>query len=230
MQKNNNILITGATGNIGNAAMNYFEDVGWSCTGIARNGNEKVDSVDLTRSWDLLRLWCRSKVNTAYDIVLMAHGVQVPSYLAGMTEDNWLSVLSGNLSSVIGLTQALVKENKISDNGLIVFCSSIQAQTPRMGRGLYAATKAGVEAFGKTVAVELANMGIRSVSLRLGQLTETMDNVVFSQEEKEKLQERSLLQWVEPIDVVKFVHNLYYQKSITGCVIDMDSGHGRNIW
>jgi NAD(P)-dependent dehydrogenase (short-subunit alcohol dehydrogenase family) len=147
-----------------------------------------------------------------------------------MTEDDWLSIWYDNTSSCIGLTQALVKEQKISRGGLIVYCSSIQANTPRKGRGLYAASKAALEAFGKTVAVELADQGIRCVTLRLGQLTETMGGVVFGAEERSRLEQRALLPWVDPGDVAKLCFDLYEQKSLTGTVIELDSGHGRNVW
>lgn len=231
LQKDYNILITGATGNIGSAAMSYFSgDKYWKCTGIARRSDrEDVSSLDLSKSWNELRYWCRSRLEK-YDVVLMAHGTQKPAMLLDMNEDDWLNILYGNLSSAIGFTQALVKEDKINDGGLIVFCSSIQANTPRSGRGLYGACKAGLEAFSKTVAVELAPRRIRSVALRLGQLTHTMKDVNFSHEEYNILQKRTLTGFVNPRDVAKLVYDLYWQPNLTGCTIDYDGGHGVNIW
>lgn len=175
-------------------------------------------------------MWCREQIKENFDIVFMAHGVQKPRTLYTMEEDDWFEILQGNLSSSIGLTQVLVKENKVNDGGLFVYCSSIQATAPRMGRGLYGACKAGLEGFSKSVAVELAPKGIRSVALRLGQLTKTMNNVKFSKDEESKLKTRSLLEWVNPNDVAALVYNLYWQKSLTGTTIELDSGHGRNIW
>lgn len=231
LQKDYNILITGATGNIGSAAMSYFSgDKYWKCTGIARRSDrDDISQLDLSKSWTELRYWCRSRLEK-YDVVLMAHGTQKPATLLDMEEDDWLNILYGNLSSAIGITQALVKEDKINDGGLIVFCSSIQANTPRSGRGLYGACKAGLEAFSKTVAVELASRGIRSVALRLGQLTKSMVGIQFSKEETEKLQRRSLLQWVEPRDIARLVYDLYWQQSMTGNTIDFSAGHTLNIW
>lgn len=235
-----NILLTGATGNVGRAIVRrYLQDdlidLG-IITLIARHGGEVEDvpiyPLDLTHSWDHLRLWCKQHKlteDTKYDLVIMAHGTQKPATLQTMNESDWYSIFYNNLSSTIGFTQALVKEDCLADGSLLVYCSSIQAYTPRAGRGLYAACKAGLEAFGKTVAVELAPK-TRCITLRLGQLTQTMGNVVFSPEERAKLEFRALLPWVSPDDVAKLIFDLYNQKSMTGCVLDVDSGHGRNVW
>lgn len=221
------ILITGATGNVGIACNEYFTDQHWDVTQWSRRGIECVHAVDLARWHSAGYALHRTG---KFDMVVMAHGTQSPSLIQNMTDVLWVDVLANNLTSCVALTSNLVQLEKLNPGALLVYCSSIQAHTPRAGRGAYAAAKAGLEAFMKTAAVELAPQGIRTVALRLGQLTKTMGNIQFSAAETTRLQERALLPWVAPEAVAKLCHDLYSQTSMTGCVLDLDSGHGINIW
>jgi 3-oxoacyl-[acyl-carrier protein] reductase len=221
------VLVTGATGNIGRACNMYFTDHNWEVVQWSKRDAECVHPVDLAR-------WHSSSYalhkTSKLDMVIMAHGMQVPSLIGSLTDTLWSDIIANNLTSCVALTTNLVQLAKLNPGALIVYCSSIQANTPRTGRGAYAAAKAGLEAFSKTVAVELAPQGVRSIALRLGQLTKTMGGVQFSEAERVKLEARALLPWVDPDAVAKFCYDLYDQPSMTGCVIDFDSGHGISVW
>ena len=220
-------LITGATGNVGQACNYYFTDHNWRVIQWARHGAECVYQVDLT-DWQAS---CNQLGKTPkLDMVIMAHGVQKPSLIAHLNADLWSEIITHNLTGCVALTSNLVNMDKLNPGALIVYCSSIQAHSPRAGRGAYAAAKAGLEAFMKTAAVELAPSKVRAVALRLGQLTETMGGISFDPAEKAKLEARALLPWVEPDAVAKLCYDLYSQTSMTGCVLDLDSGHGIAVW
>jgi len=221
-----NVLVTGATGNVGKAVVAHAKKLNWHATRVSRRGDDGAIGVNLS-SWPVADFLCRKVPQV--DLVVMAHGVQVPTEIIDVTETQWKTIIDTNLMSCVALTQALLKNEKLNEGALIVYCSSIQAFTPRRGRGLYAIAKSGLEALCRTAAVELAPE-VRAVALRLGQLTKTMGGVEFSQEERERLEIRAMLPWVAPDDVAKLCFNLYEQKSLTGCVIDLDSGHGRNVW
>ena len=222
------VLITGATGNIGKVCVEHADGLDWQVRGASRHGvpDLRIDAVDLTR-WGVVDYW--TYCQQPFDLVIMAHGVQVPATAKQLTEDMWRSVLDNNLSATVALTHALICHQKLASGSLVVYCSSIQSYTPRAGRGAYAAAKAGLEAFGKTVAAELAPE-TRVISLRLGQLTKTMAGIEFPEAECAKLEARTLLPWIDPVDVAKLIWTLYEQPGMTGCVIDVDSGHGRNVW
>lgn len=225
------VLITGSTGNIGKEVALLAAKNNWSCDKVHRKNipsEEGARGVDLTR-WYASDYYIQYTNKEGYDLVVMAHGTQKPMRIVEMTPTSWCDILDSNLTSCVALTQALVRHGRLKEGSLIVYCSSIQSNTPREGRGAYAAAKAGLEAFAKVAAAELAP-NTRVVALRLGQLTKTMNGVVFDPEQLEKLQKRSLLPWVEPAEVAQLCFDLYKQKSITGSIIDLDSGHGRNIW
>lgn len=221
------ILVTGATGNIGTECMSIVD----SCDdiiGVARhnNGNGAILTVDLSDWYAVDRFVIDQD---SFDLVIMAHGVQEPISLRDVTVNDWNTIVNNNLASCVALTTALVRHNKLRDNSLIVYCSSIQATHPRAGRGLYAIAKAGVEALCKIAAVELAPR-TRTVALRLGQLTQLMKGIDIPAQALESMRARSQMPWVDPVDVAYFCLQLYDQPSLTGSVIDLSSGHELNIW
>ena len=226
-----NILITGATGNIGRACID--EAVARNCyyNGIARHNTtiHHVYSVDLCL-WDDTEEFLLDRQNNdiEYDLVVMAHGTQQAMELRNFNEDYIIDMIDDNLLSFINLTAQLGKYGMVNDSGLIVYCSSIQSTNPRTGRGAYAIAKAGIEALARITAVEYAP--IRAIALRLGQLTETMKGVSFDNTQRSQLEARSPLPWVNPRDVAKLCFDLYGQKSLTGATLDLSSGHILNIW
>jgi len=221
-------LISGATGNIGQALIPLAREKDWQTVGVARHAqpNFAIAPLDLT-DWATTASWVSQQA--PFDLVVMAHGVQQPNQLCALTKRSYLDVITNNLDSAVSLTCALVQQHKLEPNALLIYCSSLQAATPRGGRGAYAIAKAGLEALARTVAVELTPCA-RAIALRLGQLTTPMKGIQFTPEEQVSLQRRALLPWVAPEDVAQLCLDLYWQRSLTGCVIDVDSGQGRNVW
>ena len=226
------LLISGVTGNIGQALTQIACKQDWQITGVARHASPHISpnismwSLNLT-DWDTTRSWVQ--IQEPFDLVVVAHGIQQPNWLLELTEPSYLNVTKNNLDSAVSLTCALIQQYKLKPNALIIYCSSLQAATPRVGRGAYAIAKAGLEALARVVAVELAP-NRRAIALRLGQLTTPMQGIQFAPFEQLSLQQRALVSWVTPKDVAKLCLDLYWQKSMTGCVIDLDSGQGRNVW
>ena len=225
---NVNVLITGATGNIGHACVQEAVTRHWDYDGIARHSlaTPHVYSVDLCVPEAVETFLIGHGVR--YDLVVMAHGTQCARPLCEFDEDYILGMMDNNLLSFINLTSWLARGHVVNDGGLIVYCSSIQASNPRAGRGAYAICKAGIEALARSAAVEMAP--VRTVAFRLGQLTETMKGVSFDPVQRQSLEARSILPWVEPCDVAKLCFDLYTQKSLTGATLDLSSGHILNIW
>jgi len=226
-----NVLVTGATGNIGSACIDEAVARGCYYNGIARHGTTMahVYGLDLCL-WDDTEEFLLDRANNdiEYDLVVMAHGTQQAKELHNFDEDYVIDMIDNNLLSFINLTTQLAHRGAVNDSALIVYCSSIQATNPRAGRGAYGICKAGIEALARTAAVEMAP--VRTIALRLGQLTETMKGVSFDHEQRVQLEARSPLPWVSPRDVAKLCFDLYAQKSLTGAVLDLSSGHILNIW
>lgn len=216
------VLITGATGNVGKACQDYAKANGWDVTGACRK-----NGLDLS-NWQKVHDWVYGAA--PYDLVIMAHGVQRPTLLKNMRPGDWSYVIENNLTSSLNLISALLDFERINRGGMVVYFSSIQASQPRAGRGAYAAAKAGIEALARSTAVEGFNAGIRSVALRVGQMTTPMQDIHFNEAEMKLLKDQIPLEWVSPEAVARLTFALYEQPSITGEVIEISSGHKLSIW
>ncbi len=234
MAKTKNILITGATGNLGSAIINYVQTLGdlsteepdWHITAWSRHGARGSIALDLTH-------WYASAYELhrcpEFDLVVMTHGIHSTLGIAEYTPEQTNLVLQTNLTSCIALTHHLVAMKRLNPGALLIYCSSIQANVPRKNRGLYAIAKAGIEALAKSVAQELAPAQ-RAVVLRLGSFTTPMNHEPVVEPSDSYLTSRCLVSRLDPAEVAKFCVELYDHKSLTGTVIDYDAGMGRNIW
>jgi NAD(P)-dependent dehydrogenase (short-subunit alcohol dehydrogenase family) len=223
-------LVTGITGNVGKAAANLLRLQGWDVVGISRNSNESEPNkhqLNLTVHQDVIEFVLDQQ---PFDLVVMAHGTQHGVELGDSSFMDWYtSVVDNNLTSAVILTNELIAWERLNYGSLIVYCSSIQATQPRKGRGPYSVAKAGLEALTKIVAVEQTGR-VRTVALRLGQLSKTMANITFDPAQVEAIRARTLTDWPEPEEVARFVMVLYEQPGITGAVLDYDSGHNLVVW
>lgn len=215
------ILVTGITGNLGKAAAKHFDETGWNVVGVSRGAG-----LDLT-NWEATAQFIAGQ--SPFDIVFMTHGVQRKVMIKEFNKDDLANILDNNLTSAMVLSSALLKYNGLNPGALVVYSSSIQATQPRAGRGLYCVAKAGLEALGRSMAVEL-DEGRRAIALRLGQMTGQMKGIHFDEAEAKRISKKTPLPWVAFDDMARFVLNLYYQLSISGEVIEISSGHKFSVW
>lgn len=218
-------LITGINGNVGKACKQWLSAHEWSVLGdIYGRDKGKINLVD----WKEVN---KSLSHASmFDLVVMAHGVQIPANLTMLDADNWQQVIDNNLTASAVLTSALLRYSCLAPGGLIIFFSSIQATQPRAGRGAYAAAKAGVEDLMRATAVEVGSFSARAVAIRAGQMTEAMENIKFSQDQLDYIGKKMPLGLVDPLAIAQLIDNLYHMPYITGEVIEVSAGHNLNIW
>jgi len=87
-------------------------------------------------------------------------GITRDTLLMRMKEDDWNAVISTNLSSVYRLSQAVMRPMMKARQGRIISISSIVGHTGNAGQVNYAAAKAGVSGFTKSLAAELGSRGV----------------------------------------------------------------------
>jgi 3-oxoacyl-[acyl-carrier protein] reductase len=170
------VLVTGASRGIGRAIAEALASAGATVVLGARDEAKLAEAVDAIVSsggrassvpLDVCR---RESVDTALAAVLERHG-RVDGLVnnAGITRDNlllrmkaeeWEAVLSTNLTGVYHCTQAVLRPMLKQRRGRIVNVTSVVGITGNAGQANYAASKAGVIGFTKSVAREVASRAI----------------------------------------------------------------------
>ncbi|MHA2105826.1 MAG: 3-oxoacyl-ACP reductase FabG [Candidatus Hodarchaeales archaeon] len=161
------------------------------------------------------------------NILVNNAGVNRDGLMLKMSIEDWDTVFNVNLKATFLITQIIanyMKDNNI--NGKIVNVISTAGKHGNFGQSNYAASKAGLFAFTKSIARELARFNIRVNAVMPG-LVDTPMTKSMNQEIKEKrIKEIPLQRMGEPIDVANAVLFLASSNAsyITGSVIQVDGG------
>lgn len=160
------------------------------------------------------------------DIVVNNAGVTKDGLLLRMTEENWDDVLNINLKSIFNVTKAASRVMMKNRKGSFINMSSVVGVQGNAGQANYAASKAGIIGFSKSIAKELGSRNIRANVVAPGfirtEMTDVLDpKVVAGWEENIPLKRAG-----EPEDVANLCVFLASDLStyITGQVIPVDGG------
>ena len=119
------------------------------------------------------------------DILVNNAGITRDTLLMRMSEEQWDEVIRVNLKSVFNLTKAVIKPMLKARSGSIINMTSIVGVTGNAGQANYAASKAGMIGFTKSVAQELGSRNIRCNALAPGfietEMTEKLDPKVVEE-------------------------------------------------
>ena len=172
------ILITGATGGIGNALVDKFNNLGASIFATGTNEeklkilkknypNINVEKFELDNH-DKIEGFVDT-VNEklgGLDVLVNNAGITLDNLSIRLTEENWKKVLDINLTSSFLMCKYTIKKMLKKKYGKIINITSIVAHTGNLGQANYAASKAGIVAYSKSLAIEYAkkNININCVS------------------------------------------------------------------
>ncbi|MEJ5962554.1 3-oxoacyl-[acyl-carrier-protein] reductase [Pedobacter immunditicola] len=112
------------------------------------------------------------------DIVVNNAGITKDGLLMRMTEENWDDVINVNLKSVFNVTKAASKVMMKNRKGVFINMSSVVGVQGNAGQANYAASKAGIIGFSKSVAKELGSRNIRSNVVAPGFIRTEMTDVL----------------------------------------------------
>ena len=176
--KNKKILITGATGGIGNCLVEKFNNLGASIIASGTN-EEKLNNLKKKFSniyIEKFKLEEHAKIEQfiekvdkkldGIDVLINNAGITLDNLSIRLTEDNWKKVLDINLTSSFLMCKYAIKKMLKKRYGKIINITSIVGHTGNLGQANYAASKAGMVAFSKSLAIEYAkkNININCVS------------------------------------------------------------------
>ena len=237
--KNKTILITGASSGIGAQTAISVAEMGATVILSARNGERleetferlpagkhKIIAADLSEETQIEALV--SEIDSLDGLVLSS-GVVRPFPIKFIGAKQIDSLFGINYSGPVVLTSKLFRAKKIKDGASIVFMSSISSKFPHKGGALYSGTKAALNAYSKTIALEYSNRNIRSNVISAAMVkTPLFDEAekAITKEMMDKHGEAYPLGFGEPLDIANAMVFLLSAASrwITGTEIVMDGG------
>ena len=160
------------------------------------------------------------------DILVNNAGITRDNLLLKMSEENFDEVIATNLKGVFNCTKAVTKLMMKQRAGRIVNMSSVVALMGNAGQANYAAAKAGIIGFTKSVAKEFAPRGITVNAIAPGFIGTDMTNAIPEKIKDEMLKNIPLGRFGNPEDVAEAVMFFVSEEAayITGQVICVDGG------
>ena len=174
------ILVTGANRGIGLNIIQRLDNDGYTVIGTSRTDDganiisQEINSnggkglkMDVTNqeSIDSAIKNIQDEYGSLYGLVNNA-GITNDNLLMRMTEEQWLSVIETNLTSIYRVTKSIVKDMMKAREGRIVNIGSIVGMMGNAGQSNYSASKSGLLGFTKSLARELSsrNINVNSIS------------------------------------------------------------------
>jgi len=229
-------LVTGASRGIGRAIATELASAGASVVIGYRSGKDEAEALateigaravqaDVSSAEDAARL-----VEEAGDLDILVNnaGLTRDGLLARMSDDDWRTVIDTNLSSVFYTCRAVTRPMMKKRGGSIVNISSIVGVHGNWGQTNYAASKAGIIGFTKSLARELGSRGVRANVVAPGYVKTQLTDVLPEEATATMLQQTPLGRLGEPEDVAGAVRFLCSDAAafITGEVLLVDGGLG----
>lgn len=235
---NHCILITGASSGIGRACAIEASSLGAHCILVARNekelkntaklckGDTEIYPTDLTNQNEIKVLV--QKTQNLHGVVNCA-GIISPRPVSFLKRKNLDEVFNINYFAPVLLTAELLQAKKIEAGASFVFISSISSRHPYYGATSYASSKAALEAFSRTLALEIAPKKMRSNVLMPGMVkTQMMEETkqAFGDENFKNYENSYPLGFGEVTDIANAVCFLLSDEAkwITGSELKMDGG------
>jgi 3-oxoacyl-[acyl-carrier protein] reductase len=229
-------LVTGASRGIGRAVAVELAGAGASVVVGYRSGRDEAEALaqeingrvvqaDVSEPADAARL-----VEEAGDLDILVNnaGVTRDGVLARMRDDDWSVVLETNLSAVFYTCRAVTRGMMKRRTGAIVNLSSIVGLHGNWGQANYAASKAGIIGFTKSLAQELGSRGVRANVVAPGYVKTQLTDVIPEAARAKMLDLTPLGRLGDPEDVAGAVRFLCSDEAafITGVVLLVDGGLG----
>ena len=237
--KGKNVFITGSTRGIGLAMAHKFASLG---ANIVLNGRREIGeelisefsdygvqvipiSGDVSDSTDAKRM-----VETAIeklgsvDILVNNAGITKDKLMLKLTEEDFEQVLKVNLVGAFNMTQAVLKPMTKARQGAIINVSSVVGLIGNVGQANYAASKAGLIGFTKSVAREVAARNVRVNAIAPGMIESDMTDVLSDKVKEATLAQIPMKRFGNTSEVAEVATFLARQEYLTGQVIAIDGG------
>ena len=177
--KKKNIIVTGASGGIGNAIIKKLSEEG---ANILASGTRIEKLEELKKNFEGLKILkfdisqsdkieefienATSELGGSLDGIVNNAGITQDNLAIRMSLDEWQKVININLTSTFLMSKFAIKKMLKNKSGKIVNITSVVGHTGNLGQANYTASKAGIVAMSKSLAIEYAkkNININCIS------------------------------------------------------------------
>ncbi len=229
-------LVTGGSKGIGRAIALELGGAGATVVVGYRTGREEAEAVAAQIGGRAVQADVSDAASAAalvegagdLDILVNNAGLTRDGLLARMSDDDWDTVIQTNLSSVFYTCRAVARPMMKRRGGSIVNVSSIVGVHGNPGQTNYAASKAGIIGFTKSLARELGSRGVRANVVAPGYVKTQLTDVLPEEATTAMLGATPLGRLGDPGDVAGAVRFLCSDAAafITGAVLLVDGGLG----
>jgi len=171
--KKNNIIVTGATGGIGNSIIKKLYDAGANILATGTK-NEKLEELkkkfqniqilkfDISQIDNLENFIedATKQLGGKLDCIINNAGITYDNLAIRMSIDEWKKVIDVNLTSTFLISKFAIKKMLKNKKGKIINITSVVGHTGNLGQTNYTASKAGIVAMSKSLAIEYAKKNI----------------------------------------------------------------------
>ncbi len=237
--KNLNIILTGATGIIGNSILDKLISAGSNVLATGTNEQKLKLIQDKYKNLNILKFDISDHKNidqfvedsnkilsNKIDILINNAGITKDNLSIRMKEDEWKKVIDINLTSTFLITKSVIKKMLKFKKGKIINVTSVVGHTGNIGQVNYAASKAGIIAMSKSLALEYGKKNITVNSVSPGFIISDMTAKISEQHTDLMKSRISLDKFGTPDDVANSIAFLSSNLSdyITGETIHVNGG------
>lgn len=232
-------LVTGATRGIGAAIASRLAQEGFFVIGTATQadgatritqalGQQGIGMVLDVRDSDAIdqTLSQIEQQFGAVAILVNNAGITRDNLLLRMSQDDWSDILAVHLSAVFQLSKRVLRNMTKARFGRIINISSVVARMGNAGQANYAAAKAGIEGFSRSLAREMGSRNITVNCVAPGFIATDMTDKLTPQAQEKLLSQIAVNRLGTPEDIAHAVAFLASENSgyITGMVLPVNGG------
>lgn len=237
--KNKNVFVTGSTRGIGLAIAHRFASLG---ANVVLNGRSEISAelIDSFKDYQVKVIVISGDVSQfddakrmvdeaiaklgSVDILVNNAGITNDKLMLKMTEADFESVLKVNLTGAFNMTQSVLKPMTRARQGAIINLSSVVGLTGNVGQANYAASKAGLIGFTKSVAREVAARGVRVNAIAPGFIESDMTDAIPEKMKDAMIAQVPMKRIGQAEEVAEVAAFLASQEYLTGQTIAIDGG------
>lgn len=195
--ENKKVLVTGATGSIGEAIVKEYAKNGYFVYIHYNSNKEKANALleYIEQNGELITFNMQDKdsirnalENIDVEVLINNAGIIKDNLFFFMDDNEWEDVINTNLSGLFYVTKVISRNMMMNKKGSIVNVASISGITGNSGQANYSASKGGVIALTKTLSIELGRYNIRVNALAPGIIeSEMIENIPNVKEMKKAI-------------------------------------------